>query len=129
MSYLSLLTHPLVIVGPATATGDPEDADDLDEYGQPTMGTASEVHVRGLVQPKSGREMALVSQAGAELSDHTIFLPSMRLSGASYITDDPPNGRRFDIVLVRSHEYGSAPHIEVDAKLVGSTEGPSVPGS
>jgi hypothetical protein len=32
-------------------------------------------------------------------------------------------------VGIRSFEFGSVPHLEVDAKLVGSTEGPTVPGS
>src|SRR4030095_11362605 len=93
-------------------TGDAEDPDDLDEWGQPTAGTPTQTQVHGLVQPRTARELALISQGGPELSDHVIFLPSMRLSGAAYITDDPPNGRRFDIGGGRSFELGSSPHIE-----------------
>jgi hypothetical protein len=121
VSYAALLVHPLAVVTPTTP-----DPDDVDDYGQPLPGTPATVVVHGMVQPKSAREIALASQGGAEIGDFTIFLPSMRLSGAAYIRDEPDGGRRFEIVGVRSLEFGSVPHLEVDAKLVGSTEGPTV---
>lgn len=125
MSFASLLVHPLAIVSPTNA-GPPDD-----DYGQPVRGTPDVVLVYGMVQPKSAREIALVSQAGAEISDHTIFLQPRRLSNAAYIADadadgELAGGRRFEITGIRSIEFGSAPHLEVDAVLVGSPEGPTV---
>jgi hypothetical protein len=124
MSYASLMVHPLAIVTPETP-----DPDNVDGYGQPVAGTPTVTQVRGMVQPKSAREIALTSQGGAETGDFTIFLPSMHVSGAAYIRDEPATGRRFEIVGVRSFEFGTVPHLEVDAKLVGSAEGPTVTGS
>jgi hypothetical protein len=122
MTFGALMIHPLAIVTPVSTASD-------DTYGQPIAGTPRTVQVRGMVQPRTAREMALVNQGGAEFADYTIFLPPMHVSGAAYIRDDPDTGRRFQIVGVRSYEFGSAPHLEVDARLVGSTEGPTVPGS
>lgn len=124
MTFAALLVHPLAVVTPTT----PDD-EDVDDYGQPVAGTPAVVTVRGMVQPRTAREAALVSQGGAPFGDHTIFLPPMRLSSAAYIRDDPDSGRRFEIVGVRSFEFGTQPHLEVDAKLVGHPEGPTVPGS
>jgi hypothetical protein len=121
VSYAALLVHPLAIVTPTNAAPAA-----VDDYGQPVPGTPTTTLVQGMVQPKTAQEVALTSQGGAEIGDFTIFLPSMRLSGAAYIRDEPDGGRRFEIVGVRSLEFGSVPHLEVDAKLVGSTEGPTV---
>lgn len=124
MSFPGLLVHPLAIVSPAAAVPGSDD-----EYGHPTAGTPAVVLVNGMVQPKTAREIAQVNQAGAEYSDHTIYLLPRRLPANAWIRDEPDAGRRFDIVGVRSFEFGSAPHLEVDVRLVGSTEGPTVPGS
>jgi hypothetical protein len=124
MSFSSQLVHPLAIVTPV-----PAEPADVDEYGQPTAGTPVVELVSGMVQPKTARELAQANQAGAEIGDHTIFLLTRRLSNAAWIRDEPDSGRRFDIVGIRSFEFGSAPHLEVDARLVGLPEGPTVPGS
>lgn len=124
MSFPGLLTHPLAIVTPATP-----DPDNVDGYGQPVAGSPTTELVNGMVQPKTAREVALASQGGAEVGDHTIFLLPRRINAAAFIRDQPDAGRRFDIVGIRSFEFGSVPHLEVDVKLVGSTEGPTVPGS
>ncbi len=124
MSFAGLLVHPLAIVTPIAASPASDD-----EYGQPTAGTPDVDVVRGMVQPKSAREIAQANQAGAEIGDFTIFLLPRQLDPAAYIRDNPDRGRRFDIVGIRSFEFGSQPHLEVDCKLVGSPEGPTVPGS
>jgi hypothetical protein len=124
MSLAGLLTHPLAIVTPTTPV--PGSATD---WNQPVPGTPETVVVDGLVQPKSAREMALTTQGGAPVSDHVIFLLPRRVSQAAYIRDEPDTGRRFDVVGVRSFEYGTEPHLEVDCRLVGQPEGPTVPGS
>ena len=118
-AFGSKLIHRLAIVTP-TDTGA------LDDYGQPVAGSPDIEYVAGLVQPKTAREVALVSQGGAPFSDHTIFMADHVVSGSAYIRDDPDTGRRFDIVGIRSFEYGIAPHLEIDAKLVGSPLGPTV---
>lgn len=124
MSFAALLVHPLAIVSPIYQVTD-------DEYGQPSPDTPGVALVRGMVQPKTAREIALTSQAGAELSDHTIFLLPQRIAAGAWIADADDSGvlsggRRFDVTGVRSIEFGSVPHLEVDARLVGSTEGPAV---
>ena len=124
MSFAGLLVHPLAIVTPAVP-----DTDNVDGYGHPVAGTPTVVLVNGMVQPKTARELALASQGGAEVGDHTIYLLPRRISSAAYIRDQPDAGRRFDIIGIRSFEFGSVPHLEVDVRLVGSTEGPTVPGS
>lgn len=121
MSFASLLTHSLAIVTPTTP-----DPDNVTEWGQPVAGTPTTEQVKGLVEPRTATEVALTTQGGAPVSDHTIFLLPRPLSAAAYIRDDPDTGRRFEITGIRSFEYGSAPHLEVDCRLVGSTEGPQV---
>lgn len=126
MSFAALLVHPLAIVEPAYGSDD--------EYGQPSAGTPTVTLVRGMVQPRSAREVVLASQAGAEISDHVVFLRPRRIATGAYIADADASGvlaggRRFDITGIRSFEFGSAPHLEVDCRLVGSTEGPTVLGS
>lgn len=122
MSLYDRLIHSLAVVTPMySGSGD--------EYNQPTSGTPVTELVHGLVQPKTAREVALVSQAGAPFSDHTIFLELMPLEQSAYIRDEPDIGRRFDITGIRPFEFGSFPHLEVDVKLVGSAEGPEALGS
>lgn len=120
MSFASLLVHRLAIVTPVPLGTD-------DEYGHPQAGTPDVALVWGMVQPKTAREIAQSDQAGAEIGDITIFLLPRRLEGAAWIADadaDGPiaGGRRFDITGIRSFEFGSTPHLEVDCRLVGSTE-------
>jgi hypothetical protein len=124
MSFAALLVHSLAIVEPVYEATD-------DDYGQPEADDPAVSLVQGMVQPKTAREMALTSQAGAELSDHTIFLLPRRIAAGAWIGDADTDGvlaggRRFDITGIRSIEFGSVPHLEVDAHLVGSTEGPTV---
>jgi len=124
VSFASLLTHRLAIVAPVAAGTD-------DEYGQPELASPSVTLAWGSVQPRSGREMAHTADGGAELSDHTIFLLPRPIPAGAWIADADESGvlaggRRFDVDLVRSFGFGSAAHLEVDCRLVGSTEGPEV---
>lgn len=108
MSYAQRLIHELTHV--ATPEGPTED-----EYGQPTPGTPVTATVKGLVQPKSTREIADTRSAGVAVADHTIYLQPMTLSAADhflYGTD------RLEIVGIRSYDFGRAPHIEVDARRI-----------
>ncbi len=124
MSFAGLLTHRLAICTPTIP-----DPTDVDEYGDQVRGPEDVVYVNGLVQPRRAREQASTLEAGAEVTTHVIFLLPARIGQGAYIRDEPDTGRRFEISGVRSYEFGTVPHLEVDALLVGSTEGPETPGS
>ena len=122
MSFAALLVHQLALVVPATTGLD-------DEYGHPEAADPTVTLLRGMAQPRTAREVALMSQAGAEISDWVIFLEPRDIPAGAWITDADDTGilaggRRFDIRGVRPHEYGSVPHLELDCRLVGSTETP-----
>ena len=120
MSFSDRLIHSLAIVTPVPAIGSG------DEYGHSVPGAPTTEYVYGLVQPRRASEIAAITQAGEPFSDHLIFLESITLSQAAYIRDEPNTGRRFEIVGIRSFEFGMSPHLEVDARLVGNPEGPGV---
>lgn len=117
MSYLNRLIHKLAIVTP-TGTSEP------DEYNLPVPGEPDVALVRGLIQPKSAREMADMASAGTELSDHRIFLPLMdEPANGAWISDNqdtPELGRRYHITGVEAFRFGRSPHLEVDARLIRS---------
>lgn len=118
MSFSARLVHSLAIVTPT------RDVDDLvDDYGQPVPGEPTVTVVRGLVQPKAAREVALLSQAGPVVADHRIFLArSADPTGAAYIRFEPDDGDRYEIVGVQTFDFGRTPHHEVDARRVVSAE-------
>lgn len=107
------LIHDLAIVTPTDDVGE-----ETDEYGQPVAGEPTTVLVSGLIQPKSTREVAQISQGGPALSDHTIFLLPQALSTLAYIRYEPDDGDRYQVVGVRYFNFGRSPHLEVDAKRV-----------
>jgi hypothetical protein len=119
LSFSDRLIHSLAIVTPVPSGSG-------DEYGHATAGTPTTEYVYGLVQPRRASEIAQSTQAGEPFSDHLIFLESITVSQAAYIRDEPATNRRFEIVGIRSFEFGMSPHLEVDAKLVGNPEGPGV---
>lgn len=109
MSYTSLLVHDVTIVRPAFT-------DTEDEYGQPVPGAPVSSTARAMVQPKGAREADDSRDAGVPIGDHVIFLPLMALDPQSAIIYD---GSRYEIVAVRRIAFGSAPHLEVDARRIG----------
>lgn len=120
MSFRSLLVHDLALVAPS-------DEGTLDADGQPEKGDRVITPVRGLVQPKSvlarARERALEGEAGPLIGSHDIFLELMTIPAGAWISDNPADvdaGRRYDVVGVRRYEFGTSPHLEVDAQLVTS---------
>ena len=124
MSFSSLLTHRLALMSPDSAGTD-------DEYGQPEHDAPIVTLLWGMVQPRSGREALHSADAGAELTDHVIFLLPRQIPAGAWLADADESGvlaggRRFNIDAVRSFGFGSAAHLEVDCRLVGSTEGPEV---
>lgn len=111
MSFASRLIHELVHVRT------PHDEGDLDEYGQPTGGTPVSTEVRGLVQPRSVREIVDSRNAGTEIGDHVIFLALMDVHSGDYFEwqDD-----RYQVKGVRRFESGRSPHLEVDTVKIES---------
>lgn len=128
MSFAARLIHRLAVVAPVT--GDPEDEADLDDYGHAEALPASVVLVRGLVQPRTSQEVETVSQGGPEIGDHVIYLTPRQIPPGAWIRDADesgiiPTGRRFDVIGVRDFAFGRSPHLEVDVRLVGSSEDPA----
>lgn len=116
MPFTDRLIHSLAIVTPTH-----EVSGDLDEYGHPVAGDPDVDLVSGLVQPKSAREIALTSQAGAQVSDHVVFLPrSVTVRNESYIRFQPDDGDRFEVVGIRDFNFGGGAHLEVDCRRIAS---------
>lgn len=113
MSFVARLIHPLTLAIPHGAG--------TDEYGQPVAGEVEMVPLQGLVQPKDAREIALVSEAGAEIADHTIFLLPRDIPTGAWFVDAA--GARLDVRGVRRFAFGRSPHLEIDARLVRSEPG------
>lgn len=118
----SRLTHTVDIVR-ATATGT------LDDYGQPVESEAVLASVKAAIQPRTQREMETVSQAGAAVTTHAIYLLPTDLTTADYISHDAsacplsadlPDGR-FEIIGI-ANAAGLGHHLEVDARLIASPQ-------
>ena len=121
MSYPGLLDHRVQVVRMA-ATGA------TDEYGRAVTAQVVVGTVRAAIQAKSAREVAALHEAGAALTDHTIFMePAAGASTADALVHDPalcpkaphdlPTGR-YELSSVRN-AVGRGHHIEADARLVG----------
>lgn len=116
------LTHTVAIVR-ATATGA------YDDYNQPTETEAELATVKAAIQPRTEQEMALVSQAGAGVGDHVIFMLPIDVAGADAIvhdqgdcpmTDDLPS-MRFEITGI-ANAAGLGHHLEIEARAVQSEQ-------
>lgn len=93
-----------------------DDSEDVrDAYGQPVE-TVVTTAARGLVQPRSSREMDDSRSAGTELSDYVVFLPMETvLDGAAAILW---NDLRYEVLGLRPFEFGRLRHYEVDTRLI-----------
>jgi hypothetical protein len=120
--YVSGLTVPLV--APLTLAHDSGDqvrqlvdagSVILDDYGQATYAPAILATVAGRIEPKSAREVALVSQGGAAISTHTGYLrPLAGLTTACWIV---AAGVRFDVTGI-GDAGGAGHHLEIDLVAV-----------
>lgn len=115
MSFDDRLIHDLVVErateGPATP-GTPEY-----DYNQTVQTWATLAEVRGLVQPKTAREVAQLNEAGAVVSTFTIYLRPTEIQPADRLRMEPDDGRRWEIDGIRD-AAGLGHHLEVDARLV-----------
>lgn len=111
--------HTLTIERPFGVDSDMDAAVDVDEYGQPVRTFDTNfATVQGLIQPKTAREEALVSQAGAEIADHTIYMHRRDLTTADRIR--AADGTLYEITGIRDYDFGALNHLAVDAKRVTS---------
>lgn len=125
MSFASLLDHRVYISRDVSTGAD-------DEWGQPTTVVEVSGPFAASIQPKRVREVALVSSAGANIGEYTIFMQPRRVSAAdAIIHDESACGKpgasdypdlRFEVTGVRN-AAGRGHHLEVDARLIGETTG------
>lgn len=110
MSFDALLRHTLVVK--QMTPGDPMI---LDDYGQPVVTETTLATVPGRITPKSAREVALASQAGAAVSTHTGFLrPLAGLHTGCWIEC---GGIRYDLVGMPD-AAGHGHHLELELVAV-----------
>jgi len=115
MSLVSHLIHTPDIARPTF------DESDLDDRGQPAVDYALVATVRGLVLPKTVREIAILSQAGPVLGDHTIHLQPTDLAESDRIDHVIGAGRQsYELTGIRRFDFGSFPHFEVDARRMSA---------
>lgn len=108
MSFDALLRHTLVVKRLA-ATGT------FDDYGQPATAETTVATVAGRIAPKSVREVALLSQAGAVVSTHTGYIrPLPGLDTGCWIES---GGVRYDIVGMPD-AAGQGHHLELELVAV-----------
>ena len=82
----------------------------VDDYGQPVTAETTVATVAGLIQPRSAREVALASQAGAVIGTHVGYMrPLVGLTTHDWIEH---GGVRYDIVSVPD-AAGLGHHLEL----------------
>lgn len=109
MSFEGLLIHRLAVERPTSGAPD--------EYGQPSRTYATLATFRGRIEPKSAREVAQLNQAGAVVSDHTLYARPRDLRESDRIRFDPADGRLYEITGIRD-PAGAGHHLTVDLTLV-----------
>lgn len=109
MSFDDRLVHTLVVKR-AAATGA------LDAYGQPVTSTVTVATVPGLIQPRTSRELALASQAGALIGEHVGYLRPLAGLGTDCWIE--LGGARYDLVSV-DDAAGLGHHLELGLRRVG----------
>jgi hypothetical protein len=87
----------------------------LDDYSQPVMGETTVATVRGLIQPRSAREVALASQAGAVIGQHVAFMDPLPGLGTDCWLELA--GVRYD-VLSMPDAAGLGHHLELALQQV-----------
>lgn len=87
----------------------------VDEYGQPIESPVIVATVRGLIQPRSAREIPLSTGEGAAISDHVAYMaPLAGLATDCWIEHD---GNRYD-VLTTPDAAGLGHHLELGLRRV-----------
>lgn len=117
MSFTGLLRHRVAIIRQVAVESGGEPT--YTELGQPITADANVGEWPCLIQPKSSREVALLSQQGAVVADHTLFgiVADVREGDRLESTD----GRSFEVQAV-ADAGGQDHHLEVDARRVASRD-------
>jgi hypothetical protein len=125
VSFASLLDHEVAIYR-AVETGA------LDDFGHDVTALEVGQQFAAAIQPKSVREVAAITDAGASIGEWTIFcLPRVVTASDAIVHDtalcpkpdaeDLPTAR-FEITGVRN-AAGRGHHLEIDARLAGEEAG------
>ena len=109
MSFDDLLIHTLAIERATSGASD--------EYGQPSRTYATLATFRGRIEPKSAREVGLLSGAGAVVSDHVLRTRPRDLRASDRIRFEPTDGRMYEITGIRDMA-GAGHHLTVDLTLL-----------
>lgn len=91
----------------------------LDTYRHPVRAASVIAYVDGTIQPMAVREVALLSDAGVAVSDHTVFMAPTDVREADVIRTEPDDGRRYQVRGVRD-AAGRGHHLEVDVAMVAT---------
>jgi head-tail adaptor len=126
VSLERFLTHRVSVLRRVAVLDDDEVT--VDEYNQPVIAeSAIATGVAVSIQPRSAKELALLSQAGPVVSDYRIYLRPRDLTTADVIVHDSGScpmrtdlpDARFEVTAVPD-AAGAGRHIEVAARHVGS---------
>jgi head-tail adaptor len=90
------------------------------ERGMAALTWATLATVKGLIYPKTAREVPQANQGGARIVTHRIYLLPTDLTAADRIRLEPDDGDRYQLTGVRN-AGNRGHHLECDAYLV--TEG------
>lgn len=112
------LEHTVDIVR-STTTGS------YDDYNQPVTTPGVFATIKAAIQPKDAEEQAAVSQAGAGISDHTIYTLPVDIAGGDAVVHDQGDcpmdpdlpTMRFEVGGIRN-AAGRGHHLEIDARAV-----------
>lgn len=117
MSFAGLLRHSCTIVRQEAvlAMGEPT----YTELGQPITADSTVGTWPCLIQPRTARELALLSQAGAVIGDFRIFGPTADLLEGDRL--EAADGRTFEVMAIEN-AAGQDHHLEVEARRVGSED-------
>lgn len=125
MSISRFLTHRVSIIRRVAVLVDDEPS--LDEYGQPITAESTTTDVPASIQPRTARERAEISQGGAAVSDHRIYMLPLDIGTADLIVHDPDDCPMWTDLPLGRYEVmgvpdaaGAGHHVEIEARLVGS---------
>lgn len=119
------LIHTLTVERPFGVDDDAPSGVDVDDYGQPVLEYDNTfATVKGLIQPKTDREIAAVSQAGTNVGDHTIYLLRGDITTRDRLRDVTTGGtgKLYEIVGIRDFNFGALAHLAVDARRVDAPD-------
>lgn len=92
------------------------DGGTLDEYGQPVTAESTVATVAGLVQPRKGREVTYVTQAGPVVADFYAYAAPLASLGTDCWLE--VGGIRYDVLNI-ADAAGLGHHLELDLRRVG----------